>query len=87
MTKVQYSRAALKYLKKMPKNRRIMLLDRIDAYADDPNSQAHDVKQMQGMDMLRLRVGDIRVIMTWVDGTPQVLQVLKIAARGDVYKR
>ena len=50
---------------------------------DDPASQANNVKALQGMDgMLRLRVGDWRIVMC--DGV--VLEILDIKVRGSAYK-
>ena len=67
----------------MPRNWAIRIRDKISLYADDPASQANNVKALQGMDaMLRLRVGDWRIVMC--DGV--VLEILDIKARGNAYK-
>lgn len=44
---------------------------------------ANNVKRLQGSDYLRLRVGDWRVIFS---EACVVIDVVKIAPRGDVYK-
>ena len=73
--------AARKVLRKMPANMARRILDKIDAYAADPQSQANNVTALVGREGIRLRVGDWRVIMH--DG--EVLDVLKIGPRGGVY--
>lgn len=73
--------AARKVLRKMPANTARRILDKIDAYAADPQSQANNVTALTGREGIRLRVGDWRVIMH--DG--EVLYVLKIGPRGGVY--
>lgn len=72
---------ARKVLRKMPANTARRILDKIDAYAADPQSQANKVTALTGREGIRLRVGDWRVIMH--DG--EVLDVLKIGPRGGVY--
>ena len=42
--------------------------------------------QLAGSDLLRLRVGDYRVLFA-VDTADQILRVELIRTRGDVYKR
>lgn len=72
---------ARKALRKMPANMARRILDKIEAYAADPQSQANNVTALMGREGIRLRVGDWRVIMH--DG--EVLDVLKIGPRGGVY--
>jgi mRNA interferase RelE/StbE len=83
MKEIVYSKTAQKALMRMPQNWAIRIRDRISAYAADPASQANNVKALQGMDgMLRLRVGDWRIVMR--EGV--VLEILDIKARGSAYK-
>jgi len=83
MKEIAYSKTAQKALMRMPRNWAIRIRDKVNAYASDPASQANNVKALQGTDgMLRLRVGDWRVIMC--DGV--VLEILDIKARGSAYK-
>ncbi len=56
-------------------------MGKIEAYAENPASQANNVKALRGREGIRLRVGDWRVIMH--DG--EVLDVLRIGPRGGVY--
>jgi mRNA interferase RelE/StbE len=83
MKEIVYSKTAQKALMRMPRNWAIRIRDKISAYAADPASQANNVKALQGMDgMLRLRVGDWRIVMR--EGV--VLEILDIKARGSAYK-
>ena len=83
MREIVYSKTAQKALVRMPRNRAIRIRDKIKAYADDPASQANNVKALQGMDgMLRLREGDWRIVMC----DDVVLEIVDIKARGNAYK-
>lgn len=83
MKDVVYSKTAQKALMRMPRNRAIRVRDKINAYVSNPASQANNVKALRGTDgMLRLRVGDWRVVMR--DGV--VLEILDVKARGNAYK-
>ena len=81
MKEVVYTRAALKTLRRMPANTARRIMEKVDAYAADPASQANNVTALQGRDGIRLRVGDWRVIID--DGA--VLAVLEIGPRGGIY--
>ena len=83
MKEIVYSRTALRVLTRMPRNWAQRLRDKIRAYADDPASQANNVIRLKGQDgLLRLRVGDWRIVMR--DG--DVLRVLHVTSRGSAYK-
>lgn len=57
------------------------IIGKIEAYANDPASQQNNVKSLKGIDAIRLRVGDWRVIMQ----SGVVLDVLDIGPRGGIY--
>lgn len=81
MKRITYTKSAIKVLKRMPANTRDLIVAKIEGYAENPESQANNVKALRGREGVRLRVGDWRVIM--LDG--QVLAVLEIGPRGSVY--
>jgi mRNA interferase RelE/StbE len=58
------------------------ILSKIEAYAENPQSQANNVKALQGSTGLRLRVGDFRVVF---EETAAEVIVTKIGPRGGVY--
>jgi mRNA interferase RelE/StbE len=63
-------------------NRAKLIRSKIAQYANDPASQANNVKRLTGVDALRLRVGDFRVIFS---ETAEKITVLDIGPRGDIY--
>ena len=79
---VTYSREATKTLSRMPGNFARTIVAKVAQYAADPAALANNVKALKGTDLLRLRVGDYRVIMT--ADTLTVL-VIKVGVRGDIY--
>lgn len=81
MKEVTYTRAAIKALRRMPRNIADRIMAKVDQYAADPASLANNVTELVGREAIRLRVGDWRVIMH--DG--QVLAVLEIGPRGGIY--
>jgi len=83
MKPIVYSKSAQKTLTTMPRNWARRVRDKIEAFAQDPASLANNVKALRGeVDMLRLRIGDWRVIMR--DGV--VLDILEVKPRGSAYK-
>jgi len=82
MKQISYTKAAIKALRRMPSNTAALIRAKIEAYAQDPNSQANNVTPLKGREGIRLRVGDWRVIM---DDHGNVLAVLDIGPRGGVY--
>lgn len=83
MFRVTYSAQAQKALRKMPTKTARRILGAIEKVAEDPERKDLDIKKLVGREGYRLRVGDWRVIYT-KDG--QILAVLRIAPRGNVYK-
>lgn len=77
-----WTKKAQKALARVPANVRAQIVRKIDAYAADPASQANNVKALNGIDALRLRVGNWRVIFT-ADG--RILTVLRLGPRGSIY--
>jgi mRNA interferase RelE/StbE len=75
---VAYSKSALKVLGRMPAKLAKQISGKVE-----PRSQANNVKALVGSPYIRLRVGDWRVIM---DDKGNVLAVLEIGARGDIYR-
>jgi mRNA interferase RelE/StbE len=78
MKQVIVTHAAAKSLHKLPANSQWCMLAKVEEYAADPASLANNAKALAGSDLIRLRVGDWRVIMR--DGV--VLEVLEIGSRG-----
>ncbi|WP_235506493.1 type II toxin-antitoxin system RelE family toxin [Altererythrobacter sp. Root672] len=80
---ISYSRSAIRVLRRMPSNVAVLIRSKIEQYAENPVSQANNVRALKGRRGVRLRVGDWRVIM---DDDGNVLAVLEIGPRGSVYE-
>lgn len=84
MKRIAYSREALKALSRMPVNVSALIRSKITQYAADPASLANNVKALEGEPgVLRLRVGDWRVLFT---ETGEVLAIVRVAPRGGAYE-
>jgi mRNA interferase RelE/StbE len=85
MRRVTYSKAASKTLRRLPAKTVELIVGKIELYARDPQCLAANVKALRGFPgMMRLRVGDWRVVFT---EDLEVVAVSAIAARGDIYRR
>ncbi len=85
MRRVTFSKAAARTLRRLPAQTAELIVGKVELYARDPGSLAANVKMLRGTSgMLRLRVGDWRVVFT---EDLEVVAVSASAARGDVYKR
>ncbi len=80
---ILFSRSSLKMLRRMPRNDADRIIAKVRQYATEPESLAANVKALQNSKYVRLQVGDWRVIM---DETGNVIEVVKIGARGNVYE-
>lgn len=82
---ITYSKQALKYLRKMPRARAADIMSAVRQIDEARALFQGDLIKMTNSPYYRLRIGDYRVILDIDDGRLVVL-VLKIGARGDVYK-
>ena len=85
MFAIRYSRPALKTLVRMPYKTALRIQRELDSIASDPNAYRGDWKRLEGVALWRLRVADWRVICDVRERELAIL-VVKIGARGDVYK-
>ncbi|MBR0554643.1 type II toxin-antitoxin system RelE/ParE family toxin [Ciceribacter sp. L1K23] len=83
MKQVIYSTQAQRKLARIPANEARRIRSKVQQYALDPRSLANNVKRLEGLNYLRLRVGDWRVIFR-EDGV--IVDVVRIAARGEAYE-
>lgn len=90
MREISYHKRAVKYLRRMPVDRKEQIKGALAQIAglEDPLTDPN-VKQMGGdqEDCQRLRIGIYRAIYRLVerDGLP-TLEVLQVGPRGDIYK-
>lgn len=82
MYQIIIKKKAKKFIDKLPVNERRRVVTAIERL---PNGE--DIKKLKGYEeLLRLRVGDYRIIYT-VDNGKLIVFVIDIDNRGDVYKR
>lgn len=85
MFSIEYSKAARKSLKAMPRNTALLVMDKIEALAEDPLAPNNNVRKLTNHPGFRLRVGDWRVIYT-LHEQALLIAIVRIAPRGDVYQ-
>ena len=84
MYKVQYTRSAVKDLKKLPRSFVKRIVRRIRQLADNPRPSG--VVKVKGYDQYyRLRVGDYRIVYG-VGDEIRIVTIVKIGHRKDIYK-
>lgn len=82
MYKIIIKKKAKKFIDKLPKNERIRVAKAIEAL---PNGE--DIKKLKGYtNLLRLRVGDYRIIYTVNNGELLVI-VIDAGNRGEIYNQ
>lgn len=79
--KIIIQKAAEKFLKKQPKKVQERLLIAIYRLPEGT-----DIKKLQGYNMYRMRVGNMRVLYT-IDDAIKIISVEEIDNRGDIYKK
>ena len=80
---VTYRRQAATYLRKLPKKKAVSIVNVILELAQ--TGRHPKAKRLQGRDGWRIVIGQYRVIYNRID-TDLIIEVVKIGARGDVYK-
>mgnify|MGYP003302928195 CR=1 FL=1 len=82
MYKIIIKKRAKKFIDKLPKNEKIRVVRAIEQL---PNGE--DIKKLKGhSDLLRLRVGDYRIIYT-VDNGELTVYVIDAGNRGEIYNQ
>ena len=84
---IRYDKVATKYLRGLPQKLKDSIRDAIKGLTQKPPKG--DIMPMQGYKdgRYRLRVGKYRVIYRYTtDGEVEILIVMEIGSRGDIYK-
>lgn len=82
MYRIIVKKKAKKFIDKLPINERKRI-----AYAIEQLPNGEDIKKLKGHDdLLRLRVGDYRIIYS-VDNGELIVYIVDAGNRGDIYKR
>lgn len=86
MYKLLYHHEAEKFLKKITKNETINIIGKIDLLSKNPFAPNSNAKKLTNASKsYRLRVGNIRIVYA-VDSSKQIIYVLDINFRGEIYK-
>lgn len=85
MFSIEYSKAARRALKAMPRNVAKLIMEKIGKLAVDPLAPNNNIKKLTNHPGYRLRVGDWRVVYT-VHEQALLIVVVRIAPRGGVYQ-
>jgi len=85
MLKLIYKISALKSLRKIPREQAQKIQQELKAMAQAPYAYQGDWKPIKGQPVGRLRQGNYRAICS-IDNGELVVLVLKVGARGGVYK-
>jgi mRNA interferase RelE/StbE len=80
---ISFTKDAAKALVRMPANDAKRVRAKINLFASDPEALANNVTALKGSALVRLRVGDYRVIM---DADTLTVQVIAIGVRGGIYE-
>lgn len=86
MFELRMRRHAVVALRKMPRPYMLRIRQELDKLAENPERRDIDVAKLRGRSGYRLRVGDYRIIFER-DNNAQIIDVLRIASRGQVYRR
>jgi mRNA interferase RelE/StbE len=82
MYKIIIKKKAKKFIDKLPRSEKIRVVKAIERL---PNGE--DIKKLKGHDeLLRLRVGDYRIIYT-VDNGELIVLVIDAGNRGEIYNK
>lgn len=85
--KIKYTKKAVKYIESLDKPTKQRIKTGIEGLTDNPPKG--DIKTMQGYSdgRKRLRIGKYRIIYNYSqDGEIQVLYIMDVDTRGDIYK-
>lgn len=86
MHHLRFSKRAAKALLEMPRLNAERIRRQLKLLVDDPGRRDMDIVALQGRAGFRLRVGDMRIIFERNDRA-RVIDVLRIAPRGQVYRQ
>lgn len=82
MYQIIIKKKAKKFIDKLPINERKRV-----AYAIKQLPNGEDIKKLKGYDnLLRLRVGDYRIVYS-IDNGKLIVYVVDVGNRGDIYKK
>ena len=85
MYELTFKRQAIKALRQMPARQALHIRRELDELSESPDRRDSDVRPLRGRPGFRLRVGETQIIFER-DGDARVIDVLRIASRGQAYR-
>ena len=85
MYRLTLRRQAVKALRRMPRQDAGRIQGELDKLAKAPDRKDLDIARLKGRSGYRMRVGGVRLLFER-DDEAHVIDVLRIAPRGDAYK-
>lgn len=82
---IEWTPKAVKDMRTLPTRERNRIIARIEQYADDPASHAHQVVMLTGSTYRRMRVGSYRITFDIKNGTMAIVVVLRVRHRREAY--
>ncbi len=84
--KIEYSKKAVKFIQSLDRPAKQRIKAGIEGLVKSPPEG--DIKLMQGFDdgRKRLRIGKYRVIYKYIKDELEILYIMDIGSRGDIYK-
>ena len=82
---IEWSVRSIKDMLRLSPRNRELVIDKIEQYAEDPESLANQVISLVNSQYLRLRVGNYRVIFSIENGAVAILLILRVRHRREAY--
>ena len=82
---IEWSVRSIKDMRRLSPRNRELVIDKIEQYAEDPESLANQVISLVNSQYLRLRVGNYRVIFSIENGAVAILLILRVRHRREAY--
>ncbi len=82
---VEYSKEAVKFIRRMPRKAALALIAKINTYAANPAGSHSWAKPLSGIKGVRIRQGDYRAVCSIINNKA-VFMVYKVGNRKDIYK-
>ena len=83
MRVVTFTSQARRDMRRLPHDLSSRIMSKINQLAEDPASLANNVTALKGQELLRLRVGDWRIVLSLSDDQ---VTIHRVAPRGSVYR-
>lgn len=84
--RIEWSVRSIKDMRRLSPRSRELVIDKMEQYAEDPESLANQVNSLVNSDYLRLGVGNYRVIFSVESSVVAILLILRVRHRREAYE-